>query len=72
VYVNNPVLKQLGLYSLFHPKVAQHNRPIDCGPAASHETMAAARTVNILPGSGFLCWNLGMLNVNVQTVTLIA
>jgi len=27
-----------------------------------------AQTVNILPGSGFLCRNLQMLNVNVQTV----
>jgi len=51
--VNNPELKRLGLCSLLHPKAAQHNRPIDCGPAASHETTAAARTVNILPGSGF-------------------
>ena len=72
LYVSSPVLTQLGLCSLFHPKVAQHNRPIDCGPAASHETTAAARTVNILPSSGLLCRNLGMLNVNVQTVTLIA
>ncbi len=38
---------------LLHPKVAQHNRPVDCSPAASHATMAAAQTVNILPGNGF-------------------
>jgi hypothetical protein len=32
--------------------------------------MAAARTVNILPGSGFHLPEPPMLNVNVQTVAL--
>src|SRR5205085_1607807 len=47
---------------------AVHHRPIDCGPAASHEAMAAmdALTVNILPGSGLSARTPRMLNVNVQ------
>ena len=50
-HVNHPILNELGL--CLSPK-AVHHRPIDCGPAASHETTTAmdAPTVNILPGSG--------------------
>ena len=50
-----------------------HHRPIDCGPAASHEVMAAIREpLDFLPGRGIPAGTPKTQFVSVQTVALVA